>query len=184
MTESFKDYYKIMGVNKDASAKDIKMAYRRLARKYHPDISKESNAEEKFKELGEAYEVLRDPKKKEVYDQYLLNRERPQSQKFYSNNWNQEGVDASSFDFFESLFGGKPFHYQQPSPDYHGHITISLEDAYLGTTQEIQIPKAGQAAEILKVKIPKGVKSGQKIRVSGKGGQTDKNANPAIYTSQ
>ena len=62
----YKDYYKVMGVNRDADSKDIKLAYRRLARKYHPDISKEPNAEEKFKELGEAYEVLKDPEKRNV----------------------------------------------------------------------------------------------------------------------
>lgn len=65
-----KDYYKIMGVNEDASDKDIKMAYRRLARKYHPDISKEPDAEERFKEMGEAYEVLKDPTKRAEYDKF------------------------------------------------------------------------------------------------------------------
>ena len=76
-----KDYYKIMGVSQDASDKDIKMAYRKLARRYHPDISKEPNAEEKFKEMGEAYEVLKDPVKRAEYNQYLKDREFNQRQR-------------------------------------------------------------------------------------------------------
>ena len=88
----YKDYYKIMGLSRDASEKDIKMAYRRLARKYHPDLNKEANAEEKFKELGEAYEVLKDKEKRKVYDQYSVDwnaRQRGQSSARQTSWWGQ-----------------------------------------------------------------------------------------------
>ena len=104
----FKDYYEIMGVARDASPDEIKRAYRRLARKYHPDVSKEKDAEARFKEVGEAYEVLRDPEKRKAYDQ--LGR-RPQGEEFRPPpDWNFEfeGEDRSGghSDFFEQLFGG------------------------------------------------------------------------------
>lgn len=174
----YKDYYKVMGVNRDASAKDIKMAYRRLARKYHPDISKELQAEEKFKELGEAYEVLKDPEKRKVYDQYGKDWE--QRQQSQSSTPHQPWDDAGpgyhySSDFFESLFGGAPHFRQQhrSGADFHGNVSISLEEAYKGTVKELHLP-ATQATQgkgqTLKVKIPAGVKSGQQIRLTGQGG--------------
>ena len=110
----FKDYYEIMGVSRDASPDDIKRAYRRLARKYHPDVSKEKDAEERFKEVGEAYEVLRDPEKRAAYDQL---GQRPSGEEFRPPpDWQFEfddgdglrpGAGASAHsDFFENLFGG------------------------------------------------------------------------------
>ena len=102
-----KDYYKIMGVSQDASEKDIKTAYRKLARKYHPDISKEPNAEERFKEMGEAYEVLKDPAKRAEYDQYVKNREfnqRTHQQTGHTGRSNQQQNPQFDSDFFESLF--------------------------------------------------------------------------------
>lgn len=170
-----KDYYKIMGVSEDASEKDIKMAYRKLARKYHPDISKEPNAEEQFKEMGEAYEVLRDPVKKAEYDNYRKNKAFHQqrahtyshpedSEQFYSGPLNE--------DLFETLFGHSRYR-QQPmaGQDYHGKININLEEAFTGTVKNIQIPSAhdAQTSQTLKVKIPAGVKSGQQIRLAGQG---------------
>ncbi|MBI2785276.1 MAG: DnaJ domain-containing protein [Legionella longbeachae] len=171
-----KDYYKIMGVNENASEKDIKMAYRKLARKYHPDISKEPDAEEHFKEMGEAYEVLKDPVKKAEYDNYLKNREfhqnaqqshrRPEdAEQYYSGSMNE--------DLFETLFGHSRYH-QQPmtGQDYHGKINISLEEAFTGTVKHIQVPithNSQATMQTLKVKIPSGVKSGQQIRIAGQG---------------
>ncbi|WP_454784133.1 DnaJ C-terminal domain-containing protein [Legionella sp. WA2024007413] len=171
-----KDYYKIMGVSEDASDKDIKMAYRKLARKYHPDISKEPNAEERFKEMGEAYEVLRDPVKKAEYDNYRRNKAfhqqggsthwRPEeSEHYYSGQFNE--------DLFENLFGHSRYR-QQPmaGQDYHGKINISLENAFKGTVTNIQIPMTNGSEvtmQTLKVKIPPGVKSGQQIRLAGQG---------------
>ncbi|KTC82001.1 DnaJ C-terminal domain-containing protein [Legionella cincinnatiensis] len=171
-----KDYYKIMGVNEDASEKDIKMAYRKLARKYHPDISKEPDAEEHFKEMGEAYEVLKDPAKRAEYDKYRKNKDfnqktqythwRPEeAEQFYSSHINE--------DLFESLFGHSRYR-QQPTAgqDYHGKIHLGLEEAFTGTVKNIQIPTEQNSQikmQSLKVKIPAGVKSGQQIRLAGQG---------------
>ncbi|HAU0864281.1 TPA: DnaJ C-terminal domain-containing protein [Legionella pneumophila] len=172
-----KDYYKIMGVSQDASEKDIKMAYRKLARKYHPDISKEPDAEERFKEMAEAYEVLKDPKKRSEYDQYLKYKEfNPQSDGFTGRRTQEQPFQEFHFDsdFFETLFGHSRYQ-QQPmtGQNYHGKITISLEEAYHGAVKNLQVPvEQGTETKIqtLKVKIPAGVKSGQQIRLAGQGG--------------
>ncbi len=171
----YKDYYKVMGVNRDASAKDIKTAYRRLARKYHPDISKEPQAEEKFKEVGEAYEVLKDPEKRKVYDQYGRDWEQGQRAQAASQGFAGENDNSNyqySHDFFESLFGAAPHFRQQrqSGPDFHGNVSISLEEAYQGAVKELHLPHAQAGRQTLKVKIPAGVKSGQQIRLAGKGG--------------
>ncbi|HAT7921936.1 TPA: DnaJ domain-containing protein [Legionella pneumophila] len=172
-----KDYYKIMGVSQDASEKDIKMAYRKLARKYHPDISKEPDAEEQFKEMAEAYEVLKDPKKRSEYDQYLKYKEfNPQSDGFTGRRTQEQPFQEFHFDsdFFETLFGHSRYQ-QQPmtGQNYHGKITVSLEEAYHGAVKNLQVPvDQGPETKIqtLKVKIPAGVKSGQQIRLAGQGG--------------
>ncbi|HAT8179645.1 TPA: DnaJ domain-containing protein [Legionella pneumophila] len=172
-----KDYYKIMGVSQDASEKDIKMAYRKLARKYHPDISKEPDAEERFKEMAEAYEALKDPKKRSEYDQYLKYKEfNPQSHGFTGQRTQEQPFQEFHFDsdFFETLFGHSRYQ-QQPmtGQNYHGKITISLEEAYHGAVKNLQVPvDQGPETKIqtLKVKIPAGVKSGQQIRLAGQGG--------------
>lgn len=172
-----KDYYKIMGVNEDASEKDIKIAYRKLARKYHPDISKEPNAEEHFKEMGEAYEVLKDPVKRAEYDNYRKNKDF--NQKEHHTRWRPEEEVEQFYgshlneDMFETLFGHSRYS-QQPvaGQDYHGKINISLEEAFTGTIKTIQAPRE-QGSQVhmqtLNVKIPSGVKSGQKIRLAGQG---------------
>jgi curved DNA-binding protein len=176
----YKDYYKVMGLAREASTNDIKTAYRRLARKYHPDLNKEPGAEEKFKELGEAYEVLKDPEKRKMYDQYgrdweLNQRARTSSGTQHRHTWSNVGPDAQQFDadFFESLFGGRGFREQPVSgSDLHGTINISLEEAYHGAVKELHLPAADtghKAAQNLKVKIPAGVHSGQQIRLAGQG---------------
>jgi curved DNA-binding protein len=173
-----KDYYKIMGVSQDASDKDIKTAYRKLARKYHPDISKEANAEEQFKEMGEAYEVLKDPAKRAEYDQYQKNREFNQRQRAQQStgpserSYQFQGGEFDS-DLFESLFGHARYQ-QQPmtGQNYEGKINISLEEAFQGTVKSMQVPvEQGTETKLqtLKVKIPAGVKSGQQIRLAGQG---------------
>ena len=177
-----KDYYKIMGVTPNASEQEIKTAYRRLARKYHPDISKEPNAEEQFKEMGEAYETLRDPKKRAEYDQYRKNREFYENAqsgsnaqyKSYSHSTNS-GFSGSEFDsdFFESLFGHARQQRQPMSgQDYQGKVNVSLEEAFKGTIKSIQVPSSEANTDkplTLNVKIPAGVKSGQQIRLAGQG---------------
>lgn len=167
----YKDYYKVMGLSREASPKDIKLAYRRLARKYHPDLNKDKDAEEKFKELGEAYEALKDPEKRRVYDQYARDWELNKNARASRPNTNQAYGDAgmggfqSTEDFFESLFGQRPFREQHAKGgDLIGNVSISLEEAYQGIVKELQRPD-----QTLRVKIPAGVKSGQQLRLTGKG---------------
>lgn len=191
-----KNYYEELGVSRDASADEIKKAYRKLARKYHPDISKETDAEAKMQAINVAYDTLSNPEKKAEYDQML---DHPQG---FSNfgQGNQSGFDGSQFyrqssgdgaDFsgFEDLFGrfGSGFgggqqrsQRQQRShrgEDQHASIQIDLEIAYHGSTQQItlQIPTYNVYGEpevqrkTLEVKIPKGMKEGQQIRLNGQG---------------
>lgn len=193
----YQDYYKIMGLERNATTDDIKKAYRKLARKFHPDVSKEKNAEEKFKELGEAYEVLKDPQKRAAYDQLGSNwkagqdfRPPPGWQHAGGGGGGMGGGFADASDFFESLFGGGGFggfggggrrqarrEYSAPGEDFHGKVQVNLEDAYRGATREIQLPmqevdsqgRSHVVNRTLKVKIPAGVKPGQQIRLSGQG---------------
>ncbi len=171
----YKDYYKVMGLSQDATPKDIKTAYRKLARQYHPDLNKEADAEANFKALGEAYEVLKDPEKRKIYDQY--NRDmafNKQSQRgAHSNAW--DGFDGAQYqntaDFFESLFGARATH-QTPSKgaDLTAQIRITLEEAYQGVVKEITLPKVCQSvSQPLRVKIPAGSRTGQQLRLAGMG---------------
>jgi len=194
----FKDYYEIMGVARDATQDEIKRAYRKLARKYHPDVSKESGAEEKFKAVGEAYEVLKDPEKRAAYDQ--LGSQWQQGQDFNPPpDWDAgfefsgggfTGADAEDFsDFFESLFGGAPGghagHYRTQrgqakmrGEDRHAKILIDLEDAVEGRNRQVtlRIPELTKDGHVvtrertLNVRIPKGIHPGQHIRLAGQGG--------------
>lgn len=170
-----KDYYAVMGISADASAHDIKMAYRRLARKFHPDLNKEADAEKNFKDLGEAYEVLKDPEKRKVYDQM---RAQPQAQydSAYASgqdrphawtDWGHSTSSASDFDadIFEKIFGQRR---PQKGSDLHGKISISLQEAFSGVEKDISLPVANKIQK-LKVKIPAGVKSEQQIRLAGMG---------------
>ena len=192
----FKDYYTIMGVGRDASQDEIKRAYRKLARKYHPDVSKESDAEVRFKEVGEAYEVLKDPEKRAAYDQ--LGKNWKAGQDFNPPpNWDAgfefsgggfTDGDASAYsDFFESLFGQgfgraqaggrRQSGYHAHGEDHHAKVLIDLEDAYSGATRSIALsmPEVDRSGHVvtkqrtLNVKIPKGVKQGQRIRLAGQG---------------
>lgn len=175
-----KDYYAVMGVKPDASAHDIKIAYRRLARKYHPDLNKAADAEKNFKELGEAYEVLREPKKRKSYDQMRVQPQPSQGQHAGSDHasawydWSSEAPSSGEFDadLFASIFGGR-HHQQQPrgGADLHGSITISLQEAFSGADKDLVLPAADKStgSQKLRVKIPAGVKPEQQIRLAGLG---------------
>ncbi|MDH3526565.1 MAG: DnaJ domain-containing protein [Gammaproteobacteria bacterium] len=193
----YKDYYQVMGVEKGATQDEIKRAYRKLARKYHPDVSKESQAEAKFKEVGEAYEVLKDPEKRAAYDQLGANWKAGQEFRpppdwdagFEFSGGGFTAGDASAFsDFFESLFGrgahGGFAGTQQTGPqfrtrgeDHHAKVMIDLDDAFHGATRTITLhaPELDAQGHVttrehtLNVKIPKGVKQGQHIRLAGQG---------------
>jgi len=191
----FRDYYQTLGVTRTASADEIKKVYRRLARKYHPDVSKEPNAEAKFKEVQEAYEVLRDPEKRAAYDQ--LGNEMKSGQEFrpppdWDRGFEFRGrpreraapeMDAQFSDFFSSLFGGAGA-FSHPGEgrarggrDHHARVDIDLEEAYRGgvRTLELRRPQAKSgggvdiATHAVKVTIPPGLTDGQQLRLSGQG---------------
>ncbi len=182
----YQDYYQILGVARSASEEDIKHAYRRLARKYHPDVSQEPRAEERFKEIAEAYEVLRDAEKRAAYDQLGSNWQAGQefrpppgwrgSAGSTGGNPFGGGLGGREFsDFFESLFsqmgGGQAGFagargFQKPGQSQTVTLAISLEEAYHGGHRSVQ-PHA--SARTLNVKIPPGVTAGQKIRLAGQG---------------
>jgi curved DNA-binding protein len=183
----YKDYYHILGVTRDADAEDIKRAYRKLARKYHPDVSKERNAEERFKEVAEAYEVLRDSDKRAAYDQ--LGRDYRSGQQFrpppdWAQRFGQGGAGGQRFsdsngfsDFFSSLFGGGAGlgagfgGGQSPPPESDaGFIDVTLEEAFAGTKRRIMLNENRQQRQV-DVQIPPGVADGQSLRISAVGGR-------------
>lgn len=187
----YKDYYKIMGLERSASPDEIKRAYRKLARKYHPDVSKEPDAEAKFKELGEAYEVLKDPEKKAKYDQYgqywkeqTAGAQQGQSQRQHSGSYDQ--ASAADFeDFINSIFRQRAQQQQHDNyfdqgQDIHAKMNINLEDSFHGAekTLQLQIPtldshgRMTYATKAIKVKIPKGIGDKKQIRLKGQGAQT------------
>ncbi|WP_417510343.1 DnaJ C-terminal domain-containing protein [Methylophaga sp.] len=173
----YKDYYKILGVARDASQDEIKKAYRKLARKYHPDVSKEANAEDKFKEVGEAYEVLRDEQKRAQYDQFGSNYRHGQSFNPPPGWDDHAGFGGGNFSsFFENMFGGMGGmggsmgdNFFARGEDVNAKITISLEDAFNGATKTIRRPAGASQSGTINVKIPAGIASGKKIRLSGQG---------------
>lgn len=192
----FKDYYQILGIDRDATQDEIKRAYRKLARKYHPDVSKEPQAEERFKEVGEAYEVLKDPEKRAAYDQLGANWKAGQDfrpppdwdQGFEFHGGGFTSADAEQFsDFFESLFGRGGFargyggtrrEYHARGEDTYAKVLIDLEDAYHGATRTLSLKHTELGPDgrpqvktrALNVRIPKGVRQGQHIRLAGQGG--------------
>ena len=156
----YKDYYHVLAVDRKASEEEIKRAYRKLARKYHPDVSKEKNAEEHFKNVQEAYEVLKDPEKRAAYDQLGSNWKagqefRPppdwqgaQSRHAGGHQFTEEDLSGFS-DFFANIFGGGGAHmrghreFKQRGNDQHAVVSISLEEAFRGTSRtfQLQIPE-------------------------------------------
>ena len=191
----YKDYYQTMGVERGASQDEIKRAYRRLARKYHPDVSKEPDAEARFKAIGEAYEVLKDPEKRAAYDQ--LGADWQAGQEFRPPpGWDQGfefrggGFDQGGgfSDFFETLFGRGGFsdayarggrrEFRARGEDTHAKVMIDLQDAYEGAVRPLTLKHTELAADgrprvrerTLNVRIPRGVHQGQHIRLAHQGG--------------
>ena len=201
MPVEYKDYYKTLGVAKNASTADIKKAYRKLARQYHPDVNKKPEAEKRFKEINEAHEVLADPDKRKRYDtvgpeweQFARQGGRPSGtggfQYVYTGQPGENPFgDASGFsDFFRTLFGqaanggfadaddlfgrarARPRTRARQGEDVEGEVEITLPEAYKGSEQVLQITRDnGEAPKRLTVKIPPGVRDGQRIRLAGQG---------------
>ena len=193
----FKDYYAVMGVARDATQDEIKRAYRKLARKYHPDVSKEAGAEQRFKAVGEAYEVLKDPEKRAAYDQ--LGTGWREGQEFrpppgwdagfeFSGGGFTSAREEGFSDFFEALFGGlggrrhaagfgQGARRSTRGEDHHSTIAVTLEDAFHGATLALQlrVPEYDSAGRLttrqrkLQVKVPRGVIAGKRIRLPGQG---------------
>ncbi len=192
----FKDYYQILGVPRDAGADDIKKAFRRLARKYHPDVSKEADAEMRMKEINEAHAVLSDAEKRAAYDQ-LGRGYRPGQDFTPPPDWNagfefaehglSPGEVAGFSDFFAELFGrmggGRRFTgdrravFSARGDDHHAKVLLDIEDAFTGATRQISLRtphtdargRVSLQTRTLNVKIPQGVYAGQVIRLAGQG---------------
>ncbi|MFA5902229.1 MAG: DnaJ C-terminal domain-containing protein [Hyphomicrobium sp.] len=194
----YKDYYKILGVERGATQDEIKRAYRKMARTFHPDVNKDAGAEAKFKDAGEAYEVLKDPEKRAAYNELGANWQ--QGQNFRPPpNWDSgfefsgggytEADSAQFSDFFENLFGQRGAgggggrsgfsrrEYSAQGQDHHAKIAIDLRDAYTGAKREItlRVPEVDDTGHVavknrtLSVTIPKGIREGQHIRLAGQG---------------
>lgn len=197
MAVEFKDYYGTLGVDKDASAEAIKKAFRKLARKYHPDVAKDAPAaEEKFKEINEAYEVLSDPDKRSKYDRLGANWKYADQMPpgggagggpgNYEYHFNGTGFS----DFFEQFFGGRgtPFGHgfhsaggrdgdnrKMKGQDIEGDVLVTLREAITGSVRAVSLqtvhPQTGQSrTETVRFRIPEGVLDGKTVRVPGKGG--------------
>jgi curved DNA-binding protein len=191
MAVEYKDYYEILGVVRTASQDEIRKAYRKLAKKYHPDISKEKNADIRYREINEAYEVLKDPDKRAKYDTLGANWE--QGQDFtpppgWQGGWQDEGgprvefggdVGGGNFsDFFKTIFGGgfgDVFAHSRTAGreiqrDSEVDLELSLEDAARGGTHSLSFRAQRHAApQTINVKLPRGIVEGSRIRLPGKG---------------
>ena len=196
----WKDYYKVLGVERSATEDEVKKAYRKLARKHHPDVNKASDSQARMQEINEASEVLRDPQKRAAYDSLGERGEFAEGAGGADGfrpppGWNP-GFDAgdidpadlgSHSDFFEALFGaarrsgarrGGPQARAARGPDRHARVVIALADAFAGATRSLSIGEPemdgeGHAAlrqRVLDVQIPKGIRPGQQIRLAGQGG--------------
>jgi len=189
----YRDYYARLGVERNAGADDIKKAYRRLARKYHPDVNSEPDAEDRFKEIGEAYEVLSDPEKRAAYDALGANWQDHQNfqpppdwqQHFSFGGGGFTQHDAGFSDFFETLFGGTGFQRHGRGADFqrhgrraggfkgadeHARVGITLEEAFRRDTVEIDLGQPGGPPRRLRVRIPPGISDGKRVRLKGQGG--------------
>jgi curved DNA-binding protein len=188
----FKDYYAVLGVARDADADEVKKAYRKLARRHHPDVNKDAGAERRMSEVNEAYAVLSDPEKRAAYDQ--IGRGRRDGEPFepapdwdagFEFSGDRFGGDEAYSDFFSQLFGqiNAGTRHPQRGPDgrgedHHAKVVLEIEDAWRGATRQVtlQVPQLDArgrlhvARRTLEVRIPAGVRPGQMIRLAGQGG--------------
>lgn len=195
----FKDYYAVLGVERSAAADDIKKAYRKLAHKFHPDVSKEPKAEERFKEIAEAYQTLKDPEKRAAYDRLGSNYRSGQDftpppdwqQQFRRGAGGGAGNEGSAFSFddidLSDLFAGMsrgargrgPADMKIPGADYEVAVHLTLEDAMHGTQVDLELAMpeydaqggVRQVPRKITARIPKGATNGQRLRLRGQGGK-------------
>lgn len=186
----YKDYYKVLGVERDADTEAIKKAYRKLAHKYHPDVSKDPAGEEKFKEIADAYQTLKDPEKRAAYDQLGRHQSgqefRPPpdwGRQFGDTPFSTDDIDLA--DLFAGLAGRGPHAgrqggaFRMPGQDYEVTAHITLDEASRGTTVDLNltVPEYDEQGRVhrvertFKARIPKGATDGQRLRLRGKGGK-------------
>ncbi len=193
----FKDYYTTLGVPKKASADEIQKAYRKLARKYHPDVNRTPEAEDKFKEITESYEVLKDPEKRQTYDQFGKNWKNYQGSggmpPGFESIFSGAGGNSGFSSFFEGLFGGGGSRFAGGDPfggggfrpgsspgaglggrrgqDQEARLALTVEEAAKGGGRDVSLvdPTTGET-KTYSINLPRGVKAGQKIRLAGRGG--------------
>ncbi|KXU96192.1 cytochrome C biogenesis protein [Caballeronia megalochromosomata] len=184
----YKDYYAVMGVPRTATEAEIKTAHRKLARKFHPDLNKDANAEARFKEVGEAYQVLKDPEKRAAFDALGTGLKdgdeiRPRPDVGGGFDYSSGGTQDAD-EFFSDLFGTRARHSARahapewPGEDLHATVSVSLEDIYNGAqrTLTLQMPVIDDQGRVtyqtrtLDVTIPKGILDGQRLRLAGQGG--------------
>lgn len=191
---AYEDFYARLGVSRDATQEEIQRAYKKLARKYHPDVSKEENAEQRFKEIGAAYEVLKDPEKRALYDKYgehwkaiSEGRQPPPGAEQVGFDFGVGGseVDADHLrDIFEQMFGGQADfggfggrrayrrQWRRAGHDVEATLELGVKEAFVGGERELALsdPRTGET-KTYRVRVPPGVRSGQRIRLAGQGGQ-------------
>jgi curved DNA-binding protein len=172
---AYQDYYQVLGVERAASEADIKKAYRKLARQYHPDINPgNQEAETKFKEINEAYEVLSDQEKREKYDRFGRDWQRYQNGAGYdTGDWNGTSGSGNFADLFETLFGGRTTTgsgLRMDGQDVEHQAEISLEEAFTGTQRTLQFHSPNGQPRNVTVKVPVGADNGTRVRVAGEGG--------------
>lgn len=186
---AYRDYYSILGVSRTAPQEEIAAQYRKLARKYHPDISKEPDAEARFKEIGAAYEVLKDAEKRKLYDRYGEDWKAISEGRAPPHGAEQVRVDFGGADFnpedfgdlgsiFDSFFGaergrraqGRGFHVSMPGADVEAELGLSVDEAFQGGERQLTLSlRRGSPGKAYRVQIPPGVRSGQRIRLAEQG---------------
>lgn len=175
MGVEYKDYYGILGVERTASQDDIRKAYRKLAKKYHPDVSKDKNADARYREINEAYEVLKDPDKRNRYDTLGANWQQGQDFEFtpppdWGGRVEYGGEWASFSDFFKTIFGdaGNVFSGARRKRDSQVELVLSLEEIARGGPRTLTLRSPGQAERTINVNLPRGISEGSRIRLRGK----------------